>query len=110
MMVLSGLPVFAALLGTACACLGGEDDLATYGAAARRAGHDAEAHVRLALWCEARGLDADRATPSLSEALRLNPHDACARGVSGQIRQGVSWITLRKSSPGSRTVRERETA
>ena len=32
----------------------------------------------------------------LNEALRLNPHDACARGVSGQIRQGVNWITLKE--------------
>ncbi len=94
-MILSGLPVFAALLGTTCACLGGEDDLATYGAAARRAGRDAEAHVRLALWCEARGLDAERNT-ELSEALHLNPHDACARGISGQIRQGVSWVSLKE--------------
>ena len=33
------------------------DDLKTYQEAAGRAGRDAEAHVKLALWCERHGLE-----------------------------------------------------
>ncbi len=35
-------------------------DRAAYEAAQAKAGHDAKAHVRLALWCEAHGLGAER--------------------------------------------------
>src|SRR5690349_15624255 len=39
---------------------GSKPDLATYEAARARAGQDADAQVKLALWCEAHGLSAER--------------------------------------------------
>ena len=37
-----------------------KQDLETYQAARAKAGKSADAHVRLALWCEAHGLSAER--------------------------------------------------
>ena len=52
-----------------CCALVGQDgpttvshsaDLATYASADAKAGENADAHVQLALWCEAHGLSAER--------------------------------------------------
>ena len=59
-------------------------DLDAYHAAAARAGHDANAHIRLALWCEAHGLSAERVT-QLALAVLYDPSNALARGLSGLV-------------------------
>ena len=67
------------------------DDLITpYRAAAVKAGKDPDAHVRLALWCEAHGFIPER-DRELAECLRLNPNHAEARGLSGMVRTEGRW-------------------
>ena len=58
-----------------------------YKSAADAAGHDGGAQVRLALWCEAHGLSADR-TKHLALAVLYDPSNALARGASGL---GLLW-------------------
>ena len=65
-------------------------DLAAYRAAAARAGADAAANVRLALWCEAHGLDAERAQ-HLAAALAADPANATARGLAGLVADRGRW-------------------
>jgi len=66
------------------------EDLAAYHAAAARIGDDAEAHVRLALWCEAHNLRAER-EEHLAAALRIAPDDPRARGLVGQVAENGRW-------------------
>jgi hypothetical protein len=61
-----------------------------YKSAAAAAGHDAAAHVRLALWCEAHGLSADR-LEQLSQAILDQPSNALARGLLGFVRYRGQW-------------------
>ncbi len=68
----------------------GLEDLAAYQAAANQAGRDPEAHVRLALWCESRGLKSER-IKHLSIALLVDPGNARARGLLGQVEDGARW-------------------
>src|SRR5262245_34272264 len=66
------------------------DEWPTYRAAAARAGRDAEAQVRLALWCEARGLVAERLN-HLALALVADPAHAAARGLLGLMADAGKW-------------------
>src|SRR4051794_3906101 len=59
-----------------------ERDAYKTAAAAAAAGHAAAAHVRLALWCEAPGLAAER-LEHLSRAVLDQPSNALARGLLG---------------------------
>ena len=61
-----------------------------YNVAAAGAGKDAGAHVRLALWCEAHGLTAER-LEHLSRAVRLQPANVLARGLLGLVRYQGQW-------------------
>ena len=63
------------------------DGRGAYRAAAARAGRDADAQVRLALWCEARGLSAER-LKHLALAVMADPNHATARGLLGLVRDG----------------------
>jgi hypothetical protein len=65
-------------------------DVAAYQAAAARAGSDANAHVRLAAWCEAHGLSTER-HKHLARALELDPDNAAAHGLLGQVYDGGEW-------------------
>jgi tetratricopeptide (TPR) repeat protein len=65
-------------------------DLAVYQAARNEAGRDAEAHVRLALWCEAHGLSAERAK-HLALAMMYDPANALARGLTGLVSYKGKW-------------------
>ncbi|MHB1556887.1 MAG: hypothetical protein ACYC61_05325, partial [Isosphaeraceae bacterium] len=91
------------MLAILLACLGlvpGDDggktspgqatDAAAYRAAAAKAGHDAQAHVRLALWCEAHGMDAQRIR-HLSLAVAYDPANALARGLLGMANYKGTW-------------------
>ncbi len=66
------------------------EEVAAYKAAAATAGRDASAHVRLALWCEKHGMDAERRT-HLALAVMAEPTNESARGLLGQVRDGGRW-------------------
>ncbi|MDG3007807.1 polymorphic toxin-type HINT domain-containing protein [Paludisphaera mucosa] len=66
-------------------------DLAAYEAAKASAGRDAEAQVRLALWCESRGMAAERTT-HLMRAVLIDPENAAARGLLGQVKRDGRWL------------------
>jgi tetratricopeptide (TPR) repeat protein len=65
-------------------------DLEAYQAAAARAGHNSQAHVRLALWCEAHGLSAER-VKQLALAVLYDPSDTLARGLCGLVSYQGKW-------------------
>ncbi|MDR3633993.1 MAG: Hint domain-containing protein [Isosphaeraceae bacterium] len=64
--------------------------LATYEAANAKTGRDPDAHVRLALWCEAHGLSAGRAK-HLALAVLNDPNHAAARGLLGFVAYQGCW-------------------
>jgi hypothetical protein len=65
-------------------------DLAAYERASRGVGRDADAHVRLALWCEAHGLSAER-VKQLALAVLADPKNAKARGLMGLVAYRGQW-------------------
>jgi hypothetical protein len=67
-------------------------DLPAYVAAKTRAGSDPDSNVRLALWCEAHGMEAER-VQHLSAALLANPAQAKARGLLGLVSYRGDWRT-----------------
>jgi tetratricopeptide (TPR) repeat protein len=89
--------MFHALL--VCCALVGQDgpttvshpaDLATYASADAKAGENADAHVQLALWCEAHGLSAER-VKHLAAAVIKDPAHALARGLMGLVAYRGKW-------------------
>jgi hypothetical protein len=66
-------------------------DLKAYQEARSRAGRTADDQVELALWCEARGLDAERLT-HLTRATLLDPDNQTARGLLGQVSYKGKWM------------------
>ena len=83
----------AALLATAIAA--GDQppaapDLQAYREAKATAGRDAEAQVKLALWCEEHGLTAER-IKHLTLATLIEPSHAAARGLLGLIFFQGKW-------------------
>ena len=69
-----------ALVGQdAPAAVGHSGDLATYESANAKAGENADAHVQLALWCEAHGLSAQR-VKQLALAVMYDPSHALRAG------------------------------
>jgi tetratricopeptide (TPR) repeat protein len=88
--------LYAAML--CCAMLGDQktpaaappSDLAGYEAAKKEAGRDADSQVRLALWCEAHGLSAER-VKHLGLAVLADPANALARGLSGLVEYQGKW-------------------
>ena len=65
-------------------------DREAYQAAKSKAGRDPEANVRLALWCEAHGLEAER-LKHLSLAALADPAQATARALMGLVSEGGRW-------------------
>ena len=65
-------------------------DRVAYQVAAGKAGKNAGAHVRLALWCEAHGL-ADERTKHLNLAISIDPTNALARGLLGLVTFQGKW-------------------
>ncbi|MGP0070097.1 MAG: polymorphic toxin-type HINT domain-containing protein [Isosphaeraceae bacterium] len=63
---------------------------AAYEAARAKAGHDAKAHVRLALWCESHGLGTER-MKHLAMAVLYDPSNALARGLMGLVAYQGKW-------------------
>ncbi len=66
------------------------EDLASYDAAKASVGRDAEANVKLALWCEARGLQAER-LKHLARAVLTDPTNTAARGLLGLVEYRGQW-------------------
>ncbi len=67
-----------------------DDDRAAYESAVAKAGPDARSQVQLALWCEARGLTAER-MKHLVAAVSRDPSDAKARGLLGLVAYRGKW-------------------
>ena len=65
-------------------------DRDAYKAAEAKAGHDPDAQIKLALWCEAHGLDAERLR-HLARAALIDPRNATARGLMGLVAYGGRW-------------------
>ena len=66
------------------------DPRVAYRAAVASAGRDADAQVKLALWCEAHGLQAER-FKHLALALLADPANAAARGLMGLVADAGKW-------------------
>ncbi|HWE38241.1 MAG TPA: polymorphic toxin-type HINT domain-containing protein [Isosphaeraceae bacterium] len=62
-----------------------------YQDAAAKAGRDPDAHVRLALWCERRGMQPERVR-HLALAVLNDPAHVTARGLLGFVRDGRRWL------------------
>jgi tetratricopeptide (TPR) repeat protein len=65
-------------------------ELATLREVAAKAGKNADAHVRVALWCEAHGLTAER-LKHLSLAVLYDPSHTLARGLLGLVAFRGKW-------------------
>ena len=65
-------------------------DLSVYEAAKSKAGKSADAHVRVALWCESHGLTGER-VKHLSLAILYDPSNALARGLMGLVADQGKW-------------------
>jgi tetratricopeptide (TPR) repeat protein len=68
------------------------DNLAAYESAKAKAGETADAHVQLALWCEAHGLSGER-VKQLAQAVARDPSHALARGLMGLVAYRGNWGT-----------------
>jgi len=69
---------------------GSVPDHSAYEAAKSQAGRGAEGQVRLALWCESRGLTAER-VKHLALAVLSDPRNATARGLLGLVEDQGRW-------------------
>ena len=65
-------------------------DREAYLEAKARVGRDADSQVRLALWCEARGLQVER-LGHLASAVLADPGHAPARALMGFVSEGGRW-------------------
>src|SRR3954462_12954030 len=68
----------------------GPEERDSYEAALAQVGRGADAQVRLALWCEAHGLDAER-VKHLSLAVLNDPAHPLARALLGMVSYGGRW-------------------
>ncbi len=66
-------------------------DRKTYEAVRLKAGQNPAALVKLALWCEAHGLTAERGK-HLMEAVGIDPANSAARGLLGLISYRGKWL------------------
>ncbi|MGP0062325.1 MAG: polymorphic toxin-type HINT domain-containing protein [Isosphaeraceae bacterium] len=70
-------------------------DLRTYEALKAKAGKDSQAQVKLALWCEAHGLNSER-MKHLAQAMLSDPRNVTARGLLGLVAFGGRWESADK--------------
>jgi hypothetical protein len=71
------------------------DALKAYEAARTELGRELQAHVKLALWCEAHGLQAER-VKHLALAVLADPMNVTARGLLGLVPYRGRWETPEK--------------
>src|SRR3954463_15059136 len=89
--MVSAILIGIGLMGTAPAGEAPTDvDRAAYEDARGKVGRDPEAHVRLALWCERHGLEAER-IKHLSLAVLHDPKHVTARGLLGLVAFRGHW-------------------
>ena len=84
------------------------EDFAAYESVKAAAGRDAESQIRLALWCERRGLEAERVR-HLALAVLIDPDHAAARGLLGLVAYRGGWhspeaVAERDRSDGARAA------
>jgi hypothetical protein len=80
------------LLGPAPTDAPTAEDRAAYEEARSKAGRDADAQVRLALWCEQHGMPAER-LKHLTLAVLADPAHAAARGLLGLVQDSQGhWV------------------
>lgn len=79
--------------------------LAAYEAANAKTGRNPDAHVKLALWCEAHGLQDQRAR-HLQLALAADPSHAAARGLTGLVDYRGQWKPLDEIAADTRSDKE----
>jgi tetratricopeptide (TPR) repeat protein len=65
-------------------------DLIAYSEAAAKTGKSADAQIRLALWCEAHSLSAER-LKHLALAVSIDPSNVLARGLMGLVSHQGKW-------------------
>src|SRR4051794_30769955 len=65
-------------------------DLALYEQIRAKLGRGAEDHIRMALWCEAHGLGAER-IKHLAMAVLIDPTHVTARGLLGLVAFRGGW-------------------
>ena len=85
------------------------EDLSTYRLLAAGVGRDADAQVRLALWCEAHGLNPER-IKHLALAILNDPSHATARGLLGQVAYRGRWLRPYAIAEGVRADTDLTTA
>ncbi len=94
--MMGSLLICCALLGVAPGDdgkpAGPETNRAAYEQARREAGRDAGAHLRLALWCEEHGMDAER-MKHLALAVLHDPSNALARSLMGLVAYKGKWTS-----------------
>ena len=73
------------------------DGMKAYEVARAEAGRDAPSLVKLALWCESRGLDAQR-QKHLAQAVLADPTNATARALLGLVSFRGRWMTPEKAA------------
>jgi hypothetical protein len=71
-------------------------DLKTYEALKAKAGKESQAQVKLALWCEAHGMNGER-VKHLAQAVLSDPKNVTARGLLGLIAFGSRWETAERA-------------
>jgi hypothetical protein len=71
-------------------------DFTTYEALKAKAGKDPRAQVKLALWCEAHGMNGER-LKHLAQAVLSDPKNVTARGLLGLIAFGSRWETAERA-------------
>ena len=86
--LLAGLLLAATEDGPAAPAAG--NDLSAYREMLAKSGRDADAQVRMALWCEAHGLKPERLR-HLAAAVMADPSHAAARGLMGLVAYGGRW-------------------
>ena len=89
-MVRIALIVSSLFCADAPAPAGVDDALKAYAVEASKASRDADSQFRLALWCEAHGLNPERAK-HLALAVLRDPGHAAARGLMGLLPYRGKW-------------------
>ncbi len=82
--------IFCALIGGTSETSANPADLAAYQTVKAHAGRDADSQIKLALWCEAHGLQAER-VKHLALAVLSDPKNATVRGLMGLVDYAGRW-------------------
>ncbi len=77
-------------------------DRAAYEVAKAKVGRDAPSLVKLALWCEAHGLTAER-EKHLAQAVLADPSNVAARGLLGLVAHGGRWMTADRAAEAAKS-------